>query len=121
MKWYGTAFAVVGALAAIRATTVHAAVVLAVTAAVAGGLWTVGVCTGALRIRRRGEPLNWARALACLPTFYLAAAALSGWQLSEWHGILATVAQSFNGGSLGVAVYALWRRRRSRRLALATH
>ena len=120
MKWYGPAFAVLGALAAIRAPAGASTVVLAVTAAVAGGLSTVAVCTGAWRIRRRGEPVNPALTFAGLPTFCLAGGAVAGWPLSGWQGCLAIGVELANGMNIGAAGYALWRHRRLRRLALAT-
>ena len=120
MKWSGLALAVVGALTAFGATTGRDALVLLVTAAAAAAASGVAVLTGALTVRRKGEPRIWVALLVCLPTWYLLTAALSGWALSRWPSLLMNAAQTCNAVSIAIAGYAIWRQRRLHRLAPAT-
>jgi len=120
MKWSGLAVAVVGALTAIGATTGRDAIVLLATATAAAAAWTAAVLTGALSVRRQGEPRVWVWLLACLPTWYLMVAGLFGWALTGWPSLAMTAAQTCNAISIAIAGYAIWRQLRLRRLDLAT-
>ena len=93
--------------AALTAETTRVAVVLLVTTAIAVTLSAVSGSAGALRFRRLGEPRSWQRALVSIAGSLVALMALSGWQLAQWNGFLATGLQVVNGGSIAVALWAL--------------
>jgi uncharacterized membrane protein HdeD (DUF308 family) len=113
--WWGLLVAAAGALTALSATTGRDAVIVLVTAAIGGVVTYRAAVVGALKGRRRGGPRRWTSVIAEVVGVYVALAMLSGWQLSVWPGFLVMGAQALNGGSIGAAVFALWRHSRPHR------